>query len=264
MDGGLEWGSMYVVAGISGAGKSSFANILETDIFDLNPKEKFKVLSFNFEMASYRQILRKISNKTKKTVGELKSSNNILTDDEMDNIEEIAKKISLYDIHYVDIPGSIIEIWHTILEFQKNNPDHKVFIILDHARLSKKIKMQSEQHMMDDLCNMFTTIKKRINCSILLLSQLNREIESRTSTPSMHYPTRGDIFGNDGIYQHSDFVFVIHRPELLGIKYYGMERIPTENAIFLHMLKNRDGDCRIIKMTNNLKYNLIEEDTNEI
>jgi ABC-type multidrug transport system fused ATPase/permease subunit len=48
--GGIEPNAIYTVAGISGSGKSSFVNALETDLFDLNPKANFVVLSFNFEI----------------------------------------------------------------------------------------------------------------------------------------------------------------------------------------------------------------------
>ena len=61
--GGIEPNAIYTVAGISGSGKSSFANSLETDLFDRNPEINFVVLSFNFEMLSSRQVGRKLSYK---------------------------------------------------------------------------------------------------------------------------------------------------------------------------------------------------------
>ena len=48
--GGIEPNVIISIAGISGSGKSSFANSLETDLIDLNPAEDIVVLSFNFEM----------------------------------------------------------------------------------------------------------------------------------------------------------------------------------------------------------------------
>ena len=260
--GGIEWGNMLTFAGVSGSGKSALANMLETDLFDLNPEEKFKVLSFNFEMASYRQVLRKISNKIKKTVVDIKSAVMPLSNEDMEYIKAVSEKIARYDIYYVDIPGTVKQIGNTIYKFKKENPGYKILVILDHTRLAKKMGPgQGEQQMIDALCGVFTELKNSFKHSIafILLSQLNREIEKRTSSPTEHYPVRGDLFGSDAIYQYSDFVFVIHRPELLNIKYYGLDRIDTSGKIFLHMLKNRDGETKIIVMENKLKYNLIEE-----
>ncbi len=61
--GGIEPNAIYTVAGISGSGKSSFVNSLETDLFDLNPDEDFVVLSFNFEMLASKQVGRKLYQK---------------------------------------------------------------------------------------------------------------------------------------------------------------------------------------------------------
>ena len=49
--GGIEPNTIYTIAGISGSGKSSFANSLENDLFDLNRRKDFIVLSFNFEIS---------------------------------------------------------------------------------------------------------------------------------------------------------------------------------------------------------------------
>ncbi|MEK6860333.1 MAG: DnaB-like helicase C-terminal domain-containing protein, partial [Nanoarchaeota archaeon] len=217
IDGGIEWGNFYTLAGISGSGKSAFTNILETDLFDLNkPLNKpFNVLSFNFEMSAYRQILRKLSAKIQKTVSELKnnpSSNGVLlTDDDLKRIKKEAYEIEKYNIYYVDIPGSVSQIGNTIINFSQSHPDSNILVILDHARLAKRIITgQGEQQMLDSLGATLLEVIKRIpeRCSVILLSQLNREIEKRISYPNEHYPIRSDLFGADSIYQYSDYVFV--------------------------------------------------------
>ena len=72
--GGIEPNAIYAVAGVSGSGKSSFVNTLETDLIDLNPHEDIVILSFSFEMLSSRQVGRKLSYKLKKTTSELYSA----------------------------------------------------------------------------------------------------------------------------------------------------------------------------------------------
>lgn len=43
------------------------------------------------------------------------------------------------------------------------------------------------------------------------------------------------------------------------LKSYGPHNLPTQNLIYLHLLKNREGDVGIIVFENNLKYNRIDE-----
>jgi predicted ATP-dependent serine protease len=44
--GGIEPNVIISIAGISGSGKSSFVNSLESDLIDLNPTENIVVLSY--------------------------------------------------------------------------------------------------------------------------------------------------------------------------------------------------------------------------
>ena len=45
--GGLDWNVIMTIAGMSGSGKSSIANDMETSLFDCNPDQNFSVLSIN-------------------------------------------------------------------------------------------------------------------------------------------------------------------------------------------------------------------------
>ena len=108
--GGIEPNAIYTIAGVSGAGKSSFANSLETDLFDLNPREDFVVLSFSLEMLSSKQVGRKLSYKTKQTTARLYSGNpdgDKVTDDDFATLSKHAEIIRQYPIYYVDRPGTV-------------------------------------------------------------------------------------------------------------------------------------------------------------
>ena len=65
--GGIEPNVVMTIAGISGSGKSSFANLIQTDLIDLNPNDEVVVLTFSLEMVGFRQVGRTLSNKLRKT-----------------------------------------------------------------------------------------------------------------------------------------------------------------------------------------------------
>jgi len=103
--------------------------------------------------------------------------------------------------------------------------------------------------------------KKYGRITIIQLSQMNREIEDkdRINNPNLHYPMRRDLFGSDSIFQTSDYVIILHRPEIIGILEYGPKKLPVKNMIYMHFLKNREGEPKILSFENNLKYNRIDE-----
>jgi replicative DNA helicase len=264
--GGVEPNTIYTIAGISGAGKSSFVNSLESDLFELNPKANFIILNFTFEMISSRQVGRKLSYHLNRTTSELYSGDKSkpLNEEDFNNAKEYAEEIKKQKIFYVEVPGNVQEVRNTIIHFQEHEAKGKwLIIILDHALLTKGRSGDKEREILADLQYMFMEIKKFGRNTIIELSQLNRDIESveRINNNYMHYPMRKDIFGSEAIYQASDYVIVLHRPELLGIKdeNYGPNNLPTRNLIYLHLLKNREGEVGIIQFENNLKYNRIDE-----
>lgn len=263
--GGIEPNTIYTVVGISGSGKSSFVNTLETDIIDLNPSQDIVVLDFSFEMLSSRNVGRKLSSKLRQTTAELYSANNELNDELLAKVEQTSQQIKSYPIYYVDTPGTVDDIASTIEYFYTNKVNGKKFIIiLDHTLLVDGNK--SALQTISDLQKLFIKVKKYPNTTIIQLSQMNRNIEApeRINNPSMHYPMRSDISSADTIFHASDYVICIHRPELLNIQVYGPNRLPVRDKVYLHILKNRDaGECSILEFDNDLKYNNLIETIRE-
>lgn len=262
--GGIEPNVIYTIAGISGSGKSSFANSLETDLFDLNKDIEFTVLSFNLEMLSSKQVGRKLSYRLSKTTSELYSStDNKLSDKEYESVIKTANDLSNYPIYYVDTPGTVDQIEATIKYFRSHEKFKNTWLVImfDHTLLTKNKTGETERATLADLQRLFMEIKKQGKTTIIQLSQLNREIEetSRITNPSQHYPIRRDIFGGDSVFHSSDYVIVIHRPEILGLTAYGPKNWPVNNLIYMHFLKVREGEPKILVFENNLKYNRIDD-----
>lgn len=216
-------------------------------------------------MLSSKQIGRKLSYKLKKTTSELYSGtpDTKVTDGDFEKIKKQSEKIKKYPVYYVDFPGTVTQIKETITSFMKEDfvQGKWVIIMLDHTLLTRGEAGDSERKVLSELQRMFMEVKKLGRNTIIQLSQMNRDIEdsTRVSNPSLHFPMRKDIFGADSVYQASDYVLVLHRPQILGIKAYGVHAWPTENYVYLHAIKNRDGELKILQFWNNLKYNSIED-----
>lgn len=261
--GGIEPNAIYTIAGISASGKSSFANLIQTDLVDLNQDEDMIILTFSLEMVGFRQIGRTLSNKLRKTTSTLYSSEMSLDDETFRKVIQVSNKLKEYPIYFVDNPGTPMQVDQIIKYFYESHVKgtNKHFIIIyDHTLLTKQIGSVLET--IAELERVFIQAKKLPLTSIIQLSQMNRNIESseRINNPLSHYPMRSDLSSSDAIFQASDYVIVLHRPEVLNILEYGPNRLPTKNKVYLHILKNRDaGKPCILEFENDLMYNNLIE-----
>jgi replicative DNA helicase len=264
---GIEWGSIITVAGMSGSGKTAILNELETGLFEKNPKEKFAVLSFNFEMMARRLVGRKISRNLNVSVkqmyhADIEEPNKNLSAEQYKKAVEYAQKVKTAPVWYVDMPGTVPEIVNTVEYFgmhMEENLDRGILVTLDHSILVKKLGEQKTLDVLYELAGAFNGLKKKIKSSYIIVSQLNRGIETvdRIQNKNLHYPQKSDVFGADALYQYSDVFMVTHRPEMLGIRQYGIHDWDTNGLIYWHYLKTRDGDPLTAKMKNLLKYNQV-------
>lgn len=261
--GGIEPGMILTIAGISGTGKSAVANMIETDLIDLNPSQKVVILDFSFEMVSFRSVTRKLSYRLRRTTSELYSAQQGIDEDTFNRVQEEAEKLAKYPIFYVDTPCTVLQIENTIDYFRnKFSEEWWLVVILDHTLL---VEGDTERGTIVDLQKMFIRKKKLPKTSIIQLSQMNRNIEQpeRINNPAMHYPLRSDLAASDALFHASDYVIVISRPELQNLSSYGIKHLPVKNKVYMHFLKVRDaGEPCILGFDNDLKYgNLIEPDS---
>ena len=259
----FEPNMIYTVAGTSGAGKSAFVNTITNDLIDLNPSQDIVILNFSFEMISYRNVGRILSNKLRMTTNELYSSENDVSDITYTDIENTAQTLKDKHIYFIDTPMSVGEMEETINYFHETVAKGKwLVVVLDHALL---VEGDSERGTLVDLQKMFIRAKKLSKTCIIQISQMNRNIETpeRINNPVTHFPMRSDLAASDAIFQASDYVLAIHRPEVLQLQFYGVNRLPVKNKVYLHLLKVREGEPCILSFENELKYGDLVETTTE-
>jgi len=280
---GFDWGRITTIAGPSGGGKSLFLEQLKRDFCDLNPDQKFEILSFEFEMLATDQVSRSVSGKLNMYTKSIYSAGEKkVSDNQMEYIENTARGMKKYPIYYVEQSGTPDEIYTTAVEFaatRKLREQNKGLVItIDHTLLTEGKEGQSEQAVVNELCKKTVKLKKyfesiNVNCMIIMLSQLNRDATSseRISNPTFHFPTRNDIFGSSKVFFASDYVFVIMKPLVLeGIEAigsgYGPSGWPLYNpdnkeqpCIYLHVLKDRFGSNKVLHLLDNFKSSRIDE-----
>ena len=252
---GLEWNNIIVIGGRPGSGKTMFTNLITREAFKLNPDQHFGVLDFQFEMIARTIAMRELSGALKKSIKQLSSCDSELADDDFEAAFKYAKEHGDKNIWTVDKPLTVGGIQDKIEEVLKryNMP---FMVTLDHSVLVSKGSSEKDQFdTLHNLAKMMTNLKK-LPIMFIVLTQLNREVESiERQKPGTYgnYLFDSDIYGGDALLQHADLVLGINRPSKYNLRTYGPERYQVNpKHIVLHYLKNRNGQAG--------KFSFFEED----
>ena len=256
---GIEWSSLTVIGGRPGAGKTLIKDQIIREAFDRNEGEDFRVLEFQFEMLARTSAIREYSSVLGKTYKYLCSADGKLSADDLLICYEYAKKRVGYPIDVVEEPITVSELKEQISLYMRTNAVKtdegfkytKTIITLDHSLLLKKSPFEKDKY--DTLYNLgeaITELKRKYPIAFIILSQLNRSIDSPERNEDGKYGNyilESDIFGSDALLQHADTLIGLNRPGKQKIRFYGPERYVIENdrILVMHFLKCRNGDNRM-------------------
>jgi len=269
LNGGFRYERVFMLAGMSGSGKSYFLNVLLEDFTDikLNPKSP-KILHFSFEMMSYIEALRHVGRQAQVSYSEMVSPDNALNDTLKDQLKVLLDKYGELPIYIVETAGNLDQMWDTMEEFKKSFPDDDVIVSVDHTLLARHKRERDDIELLANMGKMCMSGKKEFGYMYILLNQLNDKIEdpNRLSDKRFHFPTKRDIHGSKQVYWACDGVCVIHRPEMLNISKYGTAPNPdrtlgwyTDGLLACHWLKIREGVPGIIRMRERLNFGTLEQ-----
>lgn len=243
---GLEWNNIIVIGGRPGSGKTMLTNLITREAFRLNPDQQFGVLDFQFEMIARTIAMREFSGAIKKSMKQLSSCGEELSDDDLAAAVRYTKENGNKNIWTIDKPMTVKEIQSKIEECVSkfNMP---FIVTLDHSVLVAKSSTEKDQFdTLHNLAKMMTHLKKH-PVMFIVLTQLNREVESiERQKPGTYgnYIFDSDIYGGDALLQHADIVLGINRPSKYNLRVYGPEKFQVgPKHIVVHYLKNRNGQA---------------------
>jgi len=259
---GLEWRTITVVGARPGTGKTLFMEQLIDDIIKINKDHEFTVLKFQFEMLDETNGIRKLSLNTGYDYNRLMSKAEPLDEAVFNKCVELYKNSKdkdivevIYDPCTVDVMCATI---HNEMEKRaklvKNKDGNMVkkysnmLVTIDHSSLFKVAKGQEKDkfEMLYSLGEALTYMKKHYPVAFVVLSQLNRNIDSpdrQRDGEYGNYVLDSDLFGADALLQHADVVLGINKPSIRKIRQYGPEKyiIDDDDILVFHFLKSRNG-----------------------
>lgn len=263
---GLEWGSVMVIAGRPGSGKTTLCSQITNTAHLENPTQDFAVLNFQFEMTDRSIGARELTGAFNTTMNHLFSTDpsKPLTLTHIEKIKDLYNKKKNDDIYFVTDPITARDIRSEVIKFY-NTVKKPIIVTIDHSVLVKKHTDEKDQlEALYALSTELVYLKKKIPDSIyIILSQMNRTIEDpkrKEDGKIGNYPTSNDLFAADALMQNADVVIAINRPDILGIREYGPEQIKVvDGMVVLHLIKNRYGEQSMLFFEEDLKHFRLNE-----
>lgn len=253
--GGFQPGWAYMIAAGSGIGKTTFLNIIENFLYNVN-KENILLLSWNLEVNSTMTIMKKVSAELGVELDKLLSFNESLSDDMLAKVRKATEKYKDQPILYFENSSTVKDIEETILHYysvcqqklKEKGEKWKILVMLDHTLLVEKEKYQDNNGLVADIGKMSMRVKKITNCTFIFLGQLNGNQEKidRLTNPMFHAPIKDDLYGGKEIWHALDFVGMMTRPDLLGLGTYTNQSLPCADRLYLHNIKARFGNLGYI------------------
>ncbi|PZT97540.1 MAG: hypothetical protein DI622_22845, partial [Chryseobacterium sp.] len=182
---------------------------------------------------------------------------NPFTEDEMTMFNAIKERESDPRIKYFQNPTDP-ETWFKVTEafiIAHQHIEH-IVITIDHIALVKQT-MAGKKDAIDNMIEGINFLKnKYTNVSFIILSQLNREIESRENAKNSA-PRKGDLYQSDFLFQLSDVILVVHNPAKLGLLEHMV--VPKDAYTMFNSFKSKpDGKTSTFQTRGNIFYHFIK------
>ncbi len=235
--GGLEDGKLYIIGGRPAMGKTAFALNAAEHI----AQEKKTVVLFSLEMGENEVMKRIVSSVEKINSYALKMA--ACTENEMGKILDILGKIESNSMYICDESYQTADsIYSKCLDInahlQKNGKRIEA-VVIDYLQLiSASEKREDRRITIGKVSRTCKIMAKKLNCPVILISQLSRAVEAREDKR----PRLSDLRESGEIEQDADAVMFLFREE-----HYA----PTphnKGKAELIIAKNRDGEVGKINL----------------
>lgn len=233
---GLQPSDLILIAARPSVGKTAFAlNIAEY----VTMHKHIPTAIFSLEMSKVQLAKRLISMNSKVDSQHIRTGT--LEDDEWAKITESSIILGESSLVIDDTPGITINELHTKCRKMKIERGLGL-IIIDYLQLmnaNKGSKTVSRQQEISDISRSLKALAREMDCPVVALSQLSREVEKREDKR----PILSDLRESGAIEQDADVVMFLYRDE-----YYTKDASTQKGVTEVIIAKQRNGPTCTVKL----------------
>ena len=236
---GLRPGQMVVIGARPGVGKTSFALNLA-----INAAAKgASVAFFSLEMSKTEIAQRLLSAQARIPLSAIRGAK--IQDNQWPTLLEATNDLSLLDIMIDDTPGTTVTEVRAKARRMLHGKENGL-VILDYLQLvsppSGQRRSDSRATEVSDMSRGIKIMAKDLGVPVIALSQLSRQVESRTGKR----PQLSDLRESGSIEQDADIVILLDR-SMTPEEAERQDR-PDENVTEFIIAKNRSGPLDTVKL----------------
>lgn len=238
---GFHNSDLIIIAGRPSMGKTAFALALAKNIatnFDIG------IAFFSLEMTKQQLLYRLLSTETHISHTRLRAGR--ISKEEWLDINDAIDIFSKLPLYIDDTPNiSVAEIGLKMKKLKQENEKPLSIIFIDYLQLLEDI--EKTENRVQELSKITRNLKKlarELNIPIIVLSQLSRNVETRTNKR----PMLSDLRESGSIEQDADVVMMLYRDE-----YYNTNS-SEKNIIEVILAKQRNGPVGTAKLKFDPQY----------
>lgn len=201
---------------------------------------------FSLEMATNQLVTRLISAESRINAHSLRTGKFKAEDGA--KVSRIIHKLMKAPIYIDDTPG--ISILELRAKARRLKNEKKIgLLIVDYLQLvNPSFNLDSREREISTISRSLKALAKELNIPVIALSQLNRQVESRSDKR----PQLSDLRESGSIEQDADVVIFLNRPEVYGITQFSgsddMKGESTEGIAEVIIGKQRNGPIGEVKL----------------
>lgn len=238
---GLRPGQMIVIGARPGVGKTSFALNLAVNA----AADGTSVALFSLEMSKAEIAQRLLAAQARIKLTDIRAGN--IRDNQWEQVLQATQDLSQLDIMIDDTPGTTITEIRAKARRMLHGKEGNALVIIDYLQLvsppSGGRRSDSRATEVSEMSRGIKIMAKDLHVPVVALSQLSRQVESRTGKT----PQLSDLRESGAIEQDADIVILLDRS--MTEEEAARNDRPDKNITNFIIAKNRSGPLGVVPLT---------------
>lgn len=203
---GLQPTDLIIIAGRPSMGKTAFAlNVAQYAALENN----IGVAIFSLEMSKEQLVLRMLCSEAEVDQSRVRSG--YAGEKDYPRLAIAAEKLAESPIYIDDTPAlSVLELRAKARRLKRDREARLGLIVIDYLQLMRGPATDSREQEISAISRSLKALAKELNLPVVALSQLNRQLETRTDKK----PMMADLRESGAIEQDADVIMFLFRPSV--------------------------------------------------